>query len=91
MTAITEGANYLGVGPVYGTATKDDAGPALGIERFQEIVRASTVPVIGIGGITAERAPAVVGAGAVGVAIVGDIFCAGDPHAAAQLLKEAIP
>ncbi len=90
-TAVTEGANYLGVGPVYGTSTKGDAGPALGIERFEEIVRASTVPVIGIGGITAERAPAVVSAGAVGVAIVGDIFFAGDPRAAAQRLKEAIP
>ncbi|MFW6075786.1 MAG: thiamine phosphate synthase [Chloroflexota bacterium] len=84
------GANYLGVGPVYGTATKDDAGPALGLDRFAAIVADSDLPVIGIGGITATGAKAVVEAGAVGVAVVSDVFLADDPESAAAQLREAL-
>jgi thiamine-phosphate diphosphorylase len=82
--AVLDGADYLGVGPVYATATKDDAGPALGIERFASIVAGSDLPVIGIGGISAANAGAVRRAGAVGVAVVSAVLFAGDPSAAAR-------
>lgn len=87
--AETQGANYLGVGPVYGTATKGDAGQELGLDRFREIVQASSVPVVGIGGIDIEHAREVIDAGACGVAIVSAVFFAEDPPAAARALTEA--
>lgn len=88
--ALANGADYLGVGPVYATATKADAGPALGLERFAEIVWAVNVPVIGIGGIKPDNARAVRAAGAVGVAVVSAIFYADDPAAAARAFAGAL-
>lgn len=85
------GADYLGVGPVYDTSTKGDAGAAIGLDGFASVALASTVPVIGVGGITIERAPDVRMAGAVGVAVVGAVFFASDPTAAARRLAEALP
>ena len=85
------GASYLGVGPVYGTSTKHDAGEAIGLAGLQRVVARSALPVIGIGGVTVSRAREVVGTGAVGVAVVSDIFLASDPEAAARKLTEAIP
>jgi len=81
------GADYLGVGPVFGTSTKHDAGPAIGLEGLAAVVRATTLPVIGIGGVTIERAPDVLAAGAVGVAVVGAVFLADHPEHAAHRLS----
>ena len=89
--AIEHGADYLGVGPVYGSSTKADAGPALGLERFAGIMGATSVPAIGIGGIDAGNARPVIEAGAVGVAIVSAVFLAGDPAAAAREIVETLP
>lgn len=84
-----DGADYLGIGPVFGSTTKDDAGPALGLDQFRSLVAASNVPVVGIGGIGIENAAAVVEAGAAGVALVGAVFFADDPReAASRLLAE---
>jgi thiamine-phosphate diphosphorylase len=88
--ALVQGADYLGVGPVFETATKTDAGPAIGVERFAEITRAVNVPVIGIGGIMPENAGRVRAAGAAGVAVVSAIFYAADPSAAARAFREAL-
>lgn len=85
------GADYLGVGPVYGTGTKPDAGKAIGLDGLRRVVSATSLPVIGIGGITIERAAEVVSTGAVGVAVVGAVFLADDPAAAANRLREALP
>ena len=84
--AVLTGADYLGVGPVFGTATKEDAGPALGLPAFRDIVESVDVPVIGIGGIDQRNALSVFEAGAVGVAVVSSVFFADDPAAAAQEL-----
>ncbi len=91
LDAEAAGADYLGVGPVYGTGTKPDAGAAIGLAGLQRIVAATPLPVIGIGGITIEQAPDVVETGAVGVAVVGAVFMAGDPTAAARRLREVLP
>lgn len=81
-----DGADYLGIGPVFGSTTKDDAGPALGLDQFRALVSSCNVPVVGIGGITIDDARSVVEAGAAGVALVGAVFFAEDPKAAASEL-----
>lgn len=89
-SAAEGGADYLGVGPVYETQTKSDAGPAIGLDRLAEMVTSASVPVIGIGGITLENAHQVIEAGACGVAVVSSVFMAEDPEAAASELAAAL-
>ena len=83
-------ADYHGIGPVYGTATKADAGAAVGIETFRDRVAALSQPVVGIGGIDERNAGAVMAAGATGVAVVGAIMQARDPEAAAARIRRAL-
>jgi len=85
-SAVADGADYLGCGTVYPTATKEDAGDVLGVAGLRRIVEAVRVPVVGIGGITAARAPAVADTGAAGVAVVGAVMAAGDPEAVVRAL-----
>ena len=86
-------ADYWSVGPCFSTPNKPDAGGALGPEGFAALARLAPdgVPVIGIGGITAANAGAVVRAGAVGVAVIGAVLGAPDPEAAARELRAALP
>lgn len=88
--ALARGADYLGVGPVFGTATKPDAGTAIGIATIKRRATLADIPLIGIGGITADNAGSVIEAGAVGVAVVSAILRATDPAAAARRLAEAV-
>jgi thiamine-phosphate diphosphorylase len=89
-SARLEGADYLGVGPVFGTVTKTDAGPAIGLSVLRRRAEMSGLPVIGIGGIDAGNAARVIGAGAAGVAVMSAILGAKDPRAAATALREAV-
>lgn len=82
------GADYLLAGPVYHTATHPEALP-LGLEPLREITRLG-VPVIAIGGVTPERAPALAEAGVHGVAAIRAIWDAADPAAAAGAMLEAV-
>ncbi len=59
-----QGADYLGVGPVFSTRTKSDAGEPLGIELIRKIKAELSLPVAAIGGITLDNAPEVIAAGA---------------------------
>lgn len=86
----TLGANYLGIGPVYGTATKSDAGDALGIAEFARRCALSEVPVVGIGGINAANAREVMTAGAAGIALVSAVIGTDDPRAAALQLRSQV-
>ncbi|QFU81963.1 thiamine phosphate synthase [Natronorubrum aibiense] len=90
--AEADGADYLGVGSVYGTTSKDvEADRAsVGPERIAEISTAVSIPVVGIGGITAENAGTVVEAGAVGVAVVSALTAAEGPRAATESLVTAV-
>ena len=90
LAAERAGADYLGVGPVYGTATKADAGPAVGLEHVRRIAQAVSIPVVGIGGITADNARPVIEAGAAGVAVISAVVAADDPRAAAAALRAAV-
>jgi thiamine-phosphate pyrophosphorylase len=87
--AAADGADYLGVGAVYPTDSKadiDDDEFAIGPERVRTVAESVSIPVVGIGGITADNAGTVVDGGAVGVAVITAITQADDPaHATAQL------
>jgi thiamine-phosphate pyrophosphorylase len=84
------GADYLGVGAVYATRTKADAGAPIGLDGLARVVAASTLPVVAIGGIGAEGAAAAVRAGAAGVAVVSAVAGAPDPERAAAVLRMAL-
>lgn len=86
--AAADGADYIGCGTVYPTATKADAGEVIGVEGLSRVARSVRVPVVGIGGITVERAREVVEAGAAGVAVVGTVMGAEDPRRAVERLLE---
>ncbi len=81
--AISAGIDYLGFGAVFPTDTKLDAEFA-GLPLLEQACARSAVPVVGIGGITTERAPSVLACGASGVAVVSALFRALDPGAAAR-------
>jgi len=82
-------ADYWSVGPCFATPTKADAGPPLGPEGFAALARLAPegTPVIGIGGITAANARAIVAAGAAGVAVIGGVLGAADPEASARRIR----
>lgn len=71
--AVSEGADYLGCGAVFGTATKHDVAK-LGLENLRAIRKAVAVPMVGIGGITADNYAEVLATGADGAAIVSGIL-----------------
>lgn len=85
-----DGADYLGVGDLFGTPSKPDAGPPIGLERLAEVARAARVPVVGIGGIQVDNAAAVIAAGAVGVAVISAVISAADPEAAVRRLHAQV-
>jgi thiamine-phosphate pyrophosphorylase len=84
------GADYLGVSPIYGTPTKTDTAPALGLEGLRDIRKAVNIPLVGIGGLNPGNAPEVIRNGADGVAVVSAIVAADDPGQAAAKLKRII-
>ncbi len=83
------GADYLGFGPVYPTQSKDNPASVKGLDGLTEVCQAVTIPVIGIAGITADRIPAVLAAGAYGVAVMTAVSCARDPVIATRSLQQA--
>jgi thiamine-phosphate diphosphorylase len=84
------GASYLGVGPIFGTRSKSDAGNAIGFEVLERRAWLSRLPVVGIGGVTQENAAGVIQAGASGVAVISAITRAPDPELAARGLREVV-
>ena len=79
-------ADYWGVGPLRGTATKVDAGGAIGVEGFRTIVRMAPegLPCVAIGGVQPGDVAAVQATGAAGVAVVRGILGGDDPQGAAR-------
>lgn len=92
LAAEEAGADYLGVGAVYTTSSKDvdEAEQAIGLDTLTEIADAVEIPIVGIGGVTPDRAADVVEAGADGVAVISAITAADDPAGATRALAEAV-
>ncbi len=85
LRAERDGADYLGVGAVYNTRSKADAGRA-GLAGLAEIARLVRIPVVGIGGISPENAGPVLQAGAAGLAVISAVMDAPDPERATRRL-----
>jgi len=86
-----ENLDYVALGPIFGTTSKDSAWPAPGLSGLREAARAvSPLPLIAIGGIDCERAGEIVRAGASGAAVVSAVAGSADPVAATRLLVEAL-
>lgn len=83
-------ANYLAVSPVFSTQTKKDISQPLGLEGTRQICSHTTLPVVGIGGITLDNAAKVIQAGASGVAVVSAILGQDDITAASKNLRKVI-
>jgi thiamine-phosphate pyrophosphorylase len=84
-----EAANYLGVGPVFATATKPDAARPIGLDGLKAIVARVKLPVGAIGGIDTCNAASVMATGVDGICVVSAILGAADPRAAAAALAKA--
>jgi thiamine-phosphate pyrophosphorylase len=82
--------DYIGIGPVYATATKADAGEALGLAGFRRALELSRLPVVAIGAVTAATTAELIRVGAAGVAVVSAICAAESPEAATRELAQAV-
>ncbi|MBA4601662.1 thiamine phosphate synthase [Thermoactinomyces mirandus] len=92
LAARRDGADYIGVGPMFVTMSKQDAGQAIGPGRITEIRKTvgAEFPIVGIGGIHPQNAKLVLEAGADGVAVISAISRSDSPKTAAQKLKMLI-
>lgn len=84
------GADYAGLGPVFATGSKDDAGAPIGLAGLRSQVAACQVPTVAIGGITLANAADTVAAGVDGLAVIGAILRASDPEQATRDLAAAV-
>jgi thiamine-phosphate pyrophosphorylase len=99
LDAQSQDVDYIAMGPIFSTATKETENSALGVEALGELIADSRYPVVAIGGISLEKAPQVWTAGADSVAVISDIANAKDParrvsqylSASLSLGKEAHP
>jgi thiamine-phosphate pyrophosphorylase len=83
--AAAEGAQYLGIGPIHVTGNKADAGDVIGVAGFARVRAAAPgVPAVAIGGVTAADVPALLEAGAAGIAVIGAVVGAADVERAAR-------
>jgi thiamine-phosphate pyrophosphorylase len=82
--AVREPVSYVAVGPVFGTSTKATGHDAVGVDLVRDAAGkavAHQLPVVAIGGITVDNAPAALRAGAASVAVISDLLTTGDPTA----------
>lgn len=83
-------ADYVGVGPVYPTASKPDAGAAIGLAGLRDLRRALALPMVAIGGIGEPQVSEVMACGVEGIAVVSALCAAADPALAAHHLRAAV-
>jgi thiamine-phosphate pyrophosphorylase len=85
-----DGADYIGLGPVCRTGSKNDAGPVCGFDLITRVKNTVKVPVIAIGGISQDNAKEAIAAGADGLAVISAVVSQPDVTAAARRLKDII-
>jgi thiamine-phosphate pyrophosphorylase len=86
--ATSQGASYVSAGPMFATSTKSNAGPAAGEALLRSVRAATGLPLVVIGGITAQRSAALFAAGADGICVGAAIVRASDPQSAARAFVE---
>lgn len=79
--AAQEPADYLAIGPIFGTFSKANPDPVVGLEELGRLRHITDLPLVAIGGITLENSRQVLDAGADSVAVIGDLFASGDLRA----------
>ena len=84
------GADYIGLSPIFTTATKADAGKACGLAMIGEVQKHVNIPIVAIGGIDAENIAGVIGAGADAAVAISAVLCAEDVGAATAEMIEII-
>jgi thiamine-phosphate pyrophosphorylase len=84
--AVDRAADYVTLSPIFGSISKPGYGPALGIKDLADAVARSRVPIVALGGITADNLGACLAAGAAAVAAMGAVMAAADPEAATAAL-----
>ena len=85
--------DYLAIGPVFGTATKATWYEPIGLRMVADaarVVRSRALPLVAIGGMTLDRAPGVLTAGAHTVAVISDLLAGGDPRARVRQYLERL-
>ena len=90
LLAQSQGADYIVLGPIYETPSKQMFGPPLGIHTLEKACRLIRIPIIGIGGVTAARAREMQCAGAFGAAVITAILGADDIESATRELLDAV-
>jgi len=81
-----EGADYIGFGPVFPTSSKEDAGPASGLDLLKQVVEKIPLPVIAIGGINKDNTLLVKESGVHGIAVISAVCCEKNPEEATKCL-----
>nr|WP_274703636.1 thiamine phosphate synthase [Chloroflexus aurantiacus] len=90
LQAVRDGADYLGVGPIFATTTKPDAAAPIGLDGLRAIRQHVSIPIVAIGGINQANAADVMRAGADGIAVVSAVVAADDVTAAARQLRALV-
>lgn len=90
LSANNYAADYVGVGPVFATLSKEDAPSPLGVTQLTELTKLAKHPVIAIGGINAQNLPQLLPTGISGIAVISAITHTADPEAATQALAQIL-
>ena len=88
--AAATSADYIAVGPIFATTSKENPDPVVGLELVRQVRPLTDKPIVAIGGITLERAASVIAAGADSVAVIRDVLCAAKPGERARRFLETL-
>lgn len=88
--AAVTSADYIAVGPVFATSSKANPDPVVGVELIRQVRPLTEKPIVAIGGITLERAPEVMEAGADSIAVISDVLCHANPASRARQYMEIL-
>jgi len=90
LQAERDGADYVGLGPVFSTTSKDDVGPTCGLTTLRAVKDRVAIPVVAIGGIGHHNVAEVISSGADGLAVISAVVSRDDVELAARQLKSLI-
>jgi thiamine-phosphate pyrophosphorylase len=88
--AAATSADYIAVGPIFPTTSKQNPDPVVGVEFIRHVRTLTDKPIVAIGGITLERAASAIAAGADSVAVIRDVVCAAKPGERARRFLETL-